>query len=267
MSALLIDSLDDARVAGYRNVRERDLRAEHLFIAEGTLLAERLLNSRYPVESLFTTPENTARFDDLLRGRAPLYVAQAALLRQITGFDFHRGVLSLARRLPFAKSADLFPNDNAPLKIIACGGVATAENLGMIVRSAAAFAINGVLLPQNGADPLSRRCLRQSMGSALTLPIALSENLSQDLNAARETAQIQTIAAVADDAPGVVALNKFSWPRRAVLLMGHEFYGIDDEWMQACDFRVTIPISPLCDSLNVAVAAGILLHHWQTTST
>jgi hypothetical protein len=51
MSYCTIESLDDPRVAGYRNLRERDLRAEGLFITEGSLLAERLLQSRYPVES------------------------------------------------------------------------------------------------------------------------------------------------------------------------------------------------------------------------
>jgi tRNA G18 (ribose-2'-O)-methylase SpoU len=123
MSYCTIESLDDPRVAGYRNLRERDLRAEGLFITEGSLLAERLLQSRYPVESMFVTVENAERFAVLVAERAPLYVAHAATMRQIAGFDFHRGVLGLGRRLPFADVTITVENLGATapiMRLIAC---------------------------------------------------------------------------------------------------------------------------------------------------
>jgi tRNA G18 (ribose-2'-O)-methylase SpoU len=262
-----ISSLDDPRIAGYRNLRERSLREEGVFITEGALLAERLLQSRFSVESLFVTVENATRFTQLVQGQAPLYVADAALMRQIVGFDFHRGVLGLGRRLPFPDATSTIEkifSFSQRLQLLACPSTETAENLGLILRSAVAFGVGAVLLPTNGADPLSRRCLRQSMGSALSLPLARSNDLLRELCALRQSHDLRLVAAVADDHENVVSLSNFGWPQRVVLIVGNEYSGLDAGWLGACDYRVTIPIVPGCDSLNVAVATGVFLHHMRS---
>jgi tRNA G18 (ribose-2'-O)-methylase SpoU len=258
-----ITSLDDARVAPYRNLRERDLRAEGVFITEGSLLAERLLQSRFPAESLFVTNENASRYAELLRNRVPLYVAEPTLMRQIVGFDFHRGVLGLGRRLPFdgvVATVEKIATIHQKLRLLACPSTQTSENLGLLLRSAAAFGVDAILLPNDGADPLSRRCLRQSMGSALSVSIARSQNLLNDLVQLRASCDLQLVAAVADDGENIVALNEFQWPSRSALVVGNEYSGLDENWLRGCDFRVTIPVAPGCDSLNVAVATGVLLY-------
>ncbi len=265
-----IESLNDPRIAGYHNLRERDLRKEKLFITEGALLAQRLLQSGFPIESLFVTKENATHFAQLLQGRAPLYVAEAALMRQIVGFDFHRGVLGLGRRLPGSGATSLVEqlaksNPTQALQLVACPGTESTENLGLILRSALAFGVQGVLLPSDGADALSRRCLRQSMGSALTVPTSHSANLLGELRDLRHNFGLSLIAAVATDNTinqnSVIPLARFSWPKRAILIVGNEYNGLDSHWLEACDYHVTIPLQPDCDSLNVAVATGILLHH------
>ncbi|HEX8235740.1 MAG TPA: RNA methyltransferase [Abditibacteriaceae bacterium] len=262
-----IESLDDPRVASYRNLRERSLRDEGVFITEGSLLAERLLQSRFPVESLFVTVENAPRFAEVLQERVPLYVAEAALMRQIVGFDFHRGVLGLGRRLPFPDAISTVEQlwlYSQQLQLLACPSTETAENLGLMLRSAAAFGVDAVLLPTDGADPLSRRCLRQSMGSALSLSVARSVNLWRELYTLRQSHSLRLVAAVAGGNESVVSLDKFTWPPRAVLIVGNEYSGLDEAWLERCDDRVTIPLAPGCDSLNVAVATGVFLHHMRT---
>jgi tRNA G18 (ribose-2'-O)-methylase SpoU len=266
VSVQSISSLDDPRVANYRNLRERNLRDEGVFITEGALLAERLLQSCFPVVSLFVTVENAARFAALVQNRGPVYVAEAALMRQIVGFDFHRGVLGLGRRLPFSDAATIVQQltcdvTSASLRLVACPGTETGENLGLILRSASAFGVDAVLLPASGADPLSRRCLRQSMGSALSLRLARSNDLLRELCTLRQAHNLRLVAAVADNEEGVVALNDFVWPRRAVLVVGNEYSGLEPDWLEQCDYRVTIPIDPGCDSLNVAVATGVFLYY------
>jgi tRNA G18 (ribose-2'-O)-methylase SpoU len=94
----------------------------------------------------------------LLKVETTLYVADAELMRQIVGFDFHRGVLALGRRAPFPSALTFTTSlaaQSATLKLVACPSTETAENLGLIFRSAKAFGIDGVLLPESGADPLS----------------------------------------------------------------------------------------------------------------
>lgn len=263
--AFQIDSLGDPRVAPYRNLRERNLRAEGVFMVEGALLAQRLLHSRFPVKSLFVTPENAARFAQLLADlpapRPPLYVAPASLMREIAGFDFHRGVLALGRRLPLPTAKECVERalqNKAHARFLACPATETAENLGLIFRSAAAFGIDGVLLSGEGADPFSRRCLRQSMGASLTLPLAVADNLLDDLRCLRQQHNLPLVAAVSES-EGAVSLSDFEFPPSLFLVMGHEYRGLDDDWISQCDYQVTIPIAPSCDSLNVAVATGILL--------
>jgi tRNA G18 (ribose-2'-O)-methylase SpoU len=264
-----ITSLDDSRINNYRNLRERDLRAEGVFITEGALLAERLLQSRFAVESLFVTAENAERYADLLQGRAPLFVAEARLMRQIVGFDFHRGVLGIGRRLLFPdviSTLRQLASSQERLRLLVCPNTESAENLGLILRSAAAFGVDAVLLPVAGADPLSRRCLRQSMGSAMSLNITRSDELLRDLSQVRDALNLHLVAAVADDAESVIALNEFHWPSRSVLVMGNEYSGLDENWLRHCDSLVTIPMAPGCDSLNVSVATSILLYEMSTRS-
>lgn len=268
-----INSLDDPRVASYRNVRERNLRAEGLFITEGALLAKRLLKSRFKVESLFVTEENAAHWAQLLQDSpqidASLYVAQAALMREIVGFDFHRGVLAVGCRAAFPTVNEVVSQAikkcGERAHFLACPATETGENLGLILRCAAAFGISGVLLQNSGGDPLSRRCLRQSMGSALSLPIAVCENLLDDLCALRESHNLSLIAAVAGK--NACAINEFHFPQCAALIVGHEYEGLSEQWLSQCDYRVTIPILPGCDSLNVAVATGIFLYQMSLVKT
>lgn len=263
----LITTLEDERVANYRNLRERHLRNEGIFITEGALLTQRLLQSRFPVESLFVTEENVASFAELLQNRVPLpslYVAKASLLRQIVGFDFHRGVLAIGKRLPFPdviSAISKIASSDSSFGFIACPDTETSENLGLIVRSALAFGVGGLLLSDDGADPLSRRCLRQSMGGALALPIVRSADLLQDLVALRQSVGLQLVAAVAQSDEKPIALPQFTWPQRSVLILGNEYHGLDKAWLAECNFQVTIPLAPNHDSLNVAVATGVLLYH------
>jgi tRNA G18 (ribose-2'-O)-methylase SpoU len=267
-----ITSLDDPRAAPFRNVRERDLRAEGVFLAEGALLAERLLASRFPIESLLVAEASRADFTAQIPDSVPVYTAPAAVVREIIGFDFHRGVLALARRLPFPDASTLIENTlveseahtRGRLRFIACPGTDTGENLGLIVRSARAFGMHGLLLPENSADPLSRRCLRQSMGGSLAMPIARSSDLLGELRALKSSHGLRLVAAVAS--PQAQPLENFTWPERSVLVVGNEFHGLDESWMELCDFPVTIPVAPDCDSLNVAVATGIFLHHMSASA-
>jgi TrmH family RNA methyltransferase len=98
------------------------------------------------------------------------------------------------------------------------------------------------------------------MGSALSLPIARSNDLLADLKTLKGDCGIRLVAAVAGDNIRATPLSQFEWPSRAVLLVGNEYLGLEAAWLDACDYHVTIPIAPDCDSLNVAVATGILLH-------
>jgi len=255
-----IESIDDERVAAYRNLPERTRRGEEAFIAEGRTVAARMIESGWPVESVFAAEGFAEEFDRLLAGRAPLYVASRKLLAEVAGFNFHRGVLAHGRRRPALSLDDLMARlgPAGPVTLVFCPEIRDRENLGLLLRTAAAFGIDGVVLGPGCCDPYSRRCLRLSMGGVFRVPLAASAEPAGDLAALERRWSVEPVATVCD--PAAEDLRSFRRPRRLALLFGNEWAGLAEPLLALCRRRVTIPIRPDADSLNLAVAAGIFLH-------
>jgi tRNA G18 (ribose-2'-O)-methylase SpoU len=258
-----IESLDDPRVAAYRDLPERTRRGESVFVTEGRLVTRRLLRSRYGAESVFVAERFAEEFAREVGPGVPLYVAREELLRQVAGFRFNLGVLGAGRRGLALVLGELMSSKQVegPLSLVICPEVAKPENLGLIFRSAAAFGIDGVVLGRGCCDPLSRRMLRVSMGAVLQMPFAESEDLAADLNRLKSGWQVELLAVVLDDRAERLAEVRF--PRRAGILFGSEYDGLGAEWLSLCDRLVNIPMAPGVDSLNLGVAAGIFMYQMQ----
>jgi len=255
-----IQSLDDPRVAAYRNLRDRTLRGEEIFVTEGPLVTRRLLASRYEAESVLVAERFADEFETLVAGRTPLYVAGVPLLRQIVGFPFHQGVLAAGRRPQPARFDDLLRGKEAAagLTLLACPEITKPENMGLVFRTAAALGIDGVLLGSRSCDPFSRRSLRGSMGGALQVPFVKSADFLADLRRLKEEWQFQLFAAVVDEQ--AERLSEVRWPSRAGIVLGNEFAGLEAPVLALCDRRVTIPMQPGMDSLNLGAAAAIFAY-------
>jgi tRNA G18 (ribose-2'-O)-methylase SpoU len=156
---------------------------------------------------------------------------------------------------------DVLPRDpGAPALVVACPRTTDPDNLGGLIRLGAGFGVTAVALNEGCADPFSRRVLRVSMGNAFHLPIVDSDNLEGDLRYLRDKHGFRIAAAVLDDA--AVPLARMSRPPRLVLLLGNEADGLEPKWVDLSDDKVVIPMADQTDSLNVTVAAGIMLHHF-----
>lgn len=255
-----VTTLDDPRVAAYRNLRERTLRGENLFIAEAALVVRRLIESDYAVQSILATRDHADEFDRLVPPGVPIYVADRALMAQIVGFPFHRGVMAVGRRHDSPSLEEMMRplEGKSPLTLVVCPEATQAENLGMVFRTAAALGVDAVLLGPKSCDPLCRRALRTSMGSVLRVPFVRSTDLAADLQMLKQRWNVRLAGTVlADDAE---SLPHVTWPDRVGLLLGNEFTGLGDEWLALCDHKVTIPMAPGTDSLNLAVAAGVVVY-------
>ena len=277
MSCIAIDSLDDPRVAAYHDLKaQRLVRDGNLFIAEGTKIVERLLASDYRTQSVLIAERREAEWAAKVPADVPLYVIPQELGEQLTGFNFHVGVLACGRRKP-SRSLDealqekrvsptLAPAsaEQARLTVVVCPNCDNPENLGAIIRIGAAFGIDALLLGRGCCDPFSRRVLRVSMGAALRLSILESPDLERDLRRLRDEWQVKLFATVLDDA--AEPLVHVAKPLRLALLFGNEADGLDARWQTLCDRRLTISMQPGTDSLNVAIAAGIFLHHFSSRS-
>lgn len=266
-----VRDLDDPAVAAFRDLRDRS-RDEDGLIVEGAIAVARLIESRRPVLSVLATPTHAERLAPSLDADTHLLVAPASLLREVVGFDFHRGCLALAARPSARESddgtdaaldqwiADLRPR--ARLTVVAAIGLADPVNLGAIVRTARAFGVDLVLWDRAGADPFSRRAIRASMGNVFCVPLLELAEPTRALARLRDGLSARVVAA--SPRPAARTLSTVAWPRRAIVLFGNEGRGLADDVLAQADLEITIPIEPAADSLNVGSAAAILLHHAYT---
>jgi tRNA G18 (ribose-2'-O)-methylase SpoU len=231
------------------------------FIAEGDKVVFRLLESGFAVESVLAAESFVPLVAPLLENRPAviLLVAGDALVPQIVGFNFHRGLLACGTRRECPLLDELCAAGRDRLRLVVCADVQGPDNLGQIIRTSCALGVDGIVVGPRAGDPFSRRVLRVSMGTAFNVPIFESKSLVQDLRRMQSELRVELVATTLD--PAAVPLQQFRFPPRAAVLFGSEGHGLEPELIALCEQRVTIPMHPGTDSLNVAVAAGIVLAH------
>ena len=261
MAVISIDSLDDPRVALYRNLKDRELeRRGHHFIAEGEHLARRLLASDFPVDSVMLVERRVAEIAPAVRDEVPVYAVTQALMNQIVGLKFHSGVLACGRRKERQTIDQVVPRDKSDLTLVICPEISNVENIGTMIRIAAGFGADAMVLGERCHDPFWRQSVRVSMGTIFRLPLVQTDDLMRDVRRLREEWGVELVATVLDESAEPLATAKPG--RKLGILFGSEAQGLEREWIDACDRRVTIPMKHGTDSLNVAVAAGIVLYHF-----
>jgi len=257
-----IDSLDDLRLDVYRRLKERELaRAGGRFIAEGEHVVRRLLKSRFETESVLLAQRRVEQIAPLVPEHVPVYLVSNDLIRQVIGYKFHSGALACAKRGARKTLDDVLPPAHEiqkPLTLLTCPDIANVANIGGLVRIAAAFGCDAMVLGERCHDPFFRQSVRVSMGTIFTLPIVQSQNLISDLQRLKSEWNVELIATVLDEK--AEELSRVKRSDRVALLLGNEAQGLGEEFVSVCDRRVTIPMKLGTDSLNVMVAAGIFLY-------
>lgn len=256
-----INEAEDPRIAVYRTMREGDfLRAQGLFVAEGENLVLRLAASTYAMHSVLVARPRAEKILHLLPQTVPCYIAAEELLNEIVGFQFHRGVIACGQRPPLPEAAAWYAvNPHARKWVVLCG-IHDAENLGVLLRTCAGFGVDAVLLDPSTMDPFYRRVIRVSMGAIFSLPVLRSTDLAMDLDFLSQRAGAELYATVVDTE--AIPLYHVTPAAAWAILLGNEHRGLDDCWVARCDHKITLPMRNGIDSLNVATAAGIFLHHF-----
>ncbi|MDG3006455.1 TrmH family RNA methyltransferase [Paludisphaera mucosa] len=260
MTPILIHDLDDPRIAEYRSLKATNA-TRHLghFVVEGERLVERLIASRFPVASVLVTDRHVEKLGTTLPEGAPVYVVPSDRIHDLVGYSFHRGAMACGIKLPPPDWRALWGAATGPLTFAVCPQVSNPENLGSIARLCDAFDVAGILAGPSCPDPLSRRVLRVSMGSALRVPIIVADDLLGLASELESGLGVAFLAAVADDGEPFGLVDP---PRRLGLVLGDEDRGVDADWLRRCSRAITIPMPGKASSLNVSTAAAILLYHF-----
>lgn len=249
---------NDPRIAAYSHVADAGwLKTAGLFVAEGRLVVERLIACRrFRLHSILVTPTALEALDNGAGIQSPIFVAEREVISRIAGFDFHRGCLALAERHAETPSPEL----DAATRILALEGVADPSNVGGLFRVAAAFGVDGVLLDPATADPFYRKALRTSMGAVLHVPFARLTPWPGAMDDYKGRGFRVLALTPRADAPRLSDVARES-AGPVIVMVGAEGTGLSAAAIAAADVMVRIPTAPAVDSLNVSVAAGIVLSH------
>ncbi|MFV0524383.1 MAG: TrmH family RNA methyltransferase [Acidimicrobiales bacterium] len=266
MGRIPIDDPTDPRLEVFQGLRDHVLRRRRetpggdmdgLFIAEGDLVVERAVRAGYRLRSVLIDGRRRTPLPAGVDTTAvPVYAAGPEVLRRITGYHLHRGMLACFARRPLPPPGEVLAGATT---VVVTEGINNPTNLGVILRCAAGFGATGVLLDPTSCDPLYRRAGRVSMGEAYALPHARIEPVPAGLAPCR-LAGFRVVALT--PAPGALAIDRLRLdPGEPVaVLLGAEGPGLSPAALDAADDRVRIPMAGGVDSLNVGAASAVAFY-------
>ncbi|WP_022885058.1 TrmH family RNA methyltransferase [Glaciibacter superstes] len=233
-----------------------------LYIAESAKVIGRALAAGHRPRSVLLQEQWLAGILPLLADwpDLPVFVGDAALLEQLTGYNLHRGALAAMHRPVLAPVADII---RGARRIVILEDIVDHTNVGAIFRSVAGLGADAVLITPRCADPLYRRSVRVSMGTVLQVPwtrLGEWDDAVPELHAAGFHLAALALAEQA------VSLDEFARtvPERLALILGAEGDGLSARAIAHADTVVTIPMRRGVDSLNVASASAVALYAVRT---
>lgn len=246
-----IDNLDGMELAPYARLTEAQL-LNRLHPDEGVFICESLKVIRVALEhgmepvSFLCEVKFLEQVPDC---GVPVYTAERAVLKQLTGYELSRGVLCCMRRPRLPQVSEVL---GAARRVAVLDGVVNSENTGAIFRAAASLGIDAVLLTRTCCDPLNRRACRVSMGTVFQLPWTFLDNYRQlKDNGFSIVALALTDRSVPIDAPVLKGIEKMT------VVLGTEGDGLSESVLRLADYVARIPMQRGVDSLNVAAAAAV----------
>jgi TrmH family RNA methyltransferase len=203
-------------------------------------------------EHAFDDPSVRELAEHLVAEGADVFIVSRKTLASMSPVKTPAGAVGIARR-SFASLAGMTRASNA-LIVVACD-VQDPGNLGGILRTAEAAGASGVVATRSAADPFGWKALRGSMGSALRLPIARVD--LADALTAFDTSGIRPVALVPH---GGQPLFTFDFTEPTALILGGEGAGLPSDVLRRIDGKISIPMTQPVESLNVGVAAALVLY-------
>ena len=254
----------------YARLTERELYScfhpkEGLFIAESPNVILRALDAGFePVSLLMERKHVEGQAAEVIArcGDIPVYTSTLDVLTRLTGFQLTRGVLCAMRRRPLPTVEDICRNAR---RIAVLENVMNPTNVGAIFRSAAALNMDAILLTPACSDPLYRRAVRVSMGTAFQIPWTfigdeVADWPEQGMARLRALGFRTAAMALRDDSVSIDDPRLMAEKKLAIVL-GTEGDGLGNDTIADCDYTVKIPMSHGVDSLNVAAASAVAF--WQ----
>ena len=226
-------------------------------------MRETLIQGHIKIQEVWMAEgKSSARAGDILRiareRNIPVRFKKNAELTQILPDVAHQGIIGFAGRFAYSDFERMIEfslrNEDQAL-LIAADHITDEGNLGALIRTGAFFGANGLIFPKKRSARVSANVLKRSSGAYVYLPIARVVNMVRALDHLKRKGF--WIIGTSSESPA--SIYSFDWRRDLVLVFGSEQRGLSRSVRERCDMMVSIPSSGYLDSLNVGVAAGVVL--------
>ena len=255
----MITSRDNSLLRHARAVRDGKT-GDSIFV-EGLRLCEEALTSGLKIEAVVYSGEiarkvRAARLiEQLANACEKVASVSEKLLESISLTKTPQGIIVLASR-PANDEAGFKKKQPASPLLVILHGINNPVNVGAILRTAEAAGVTGAIATATTSDPFSAKALRGAMGSAFRLPIWMGPRFAEALAWCGE----RNVSTVCADAEGSKSFMEIDWRGPRALIVGTESTGLSPDEIAAADEAVRIPMQGSVESLNVAVATGIILY-------
>ncbi|MBI2410175.1 23S rRNA (guanosine(2251)-2'-O)-methyltransferase RlmB [Candidatus Kaiserbacteria bacterium] len=239
-------------------------RQEKIHIYGKHALVEALRHSPKVIRKVFLSPEmRDAELRSLLaKNSIPTTPLSPGRGKELTGADaVHQGVIATIDPASLQLSLDEFlkgiEREKNP-SIVILGEVQDPHNVGAIIRSAAAFGLAGVLIPEHNQAPVTGAVVKASAGMVFRIPLVSIGNVNHALRVLKEKGF--WIYGLSTEGKRSLGTETFDAP--SAFIIGNEGSGIREKTLEACDYTLNIPIHSRAESLNAAVSAAIVFYEW-----
>jgi len=182
-------------------------------------------------------------------------------LDDLTGSSNHQGVALVIKPFNYSEFSKVINNAKKPMMLIGLDGITDPHNLGAVVRSAAAFGADGVIIPERRNAAMTGSAWKASAGAAARMPISQVTNLVRTIQDAKKAGCF----VIGLDAQGDQQLSQMSLATESIfIIVGSEGKGLSRLVRENCDLVISIPMQSSVESLNASVATAIVMH-WVAT--
>lgn len=235
-------------------------RVSYVYMYGKHALTEALLEKPDAIEKVFLKDRDTELVALLNKHHIPVQPLGSSVERNLRDDAVHQGVVALidTKKIVLSERAffeTLDPTEHKALLLL--DELNDPHNVGAVIRSAAAFGISGVLLPEHDQVQITGTVIKTSVGMAFRVPLVSIGNVNNTLRALKEKGY-WIYGLTMDGEP--LPQTRFDAP--SVFVLGNEGRGIRTKTLELCDIKLSIPMEARCESLNAAQAATVALYAW-----
>ncbi len=251
----------------------RNIQNKKIYVYGKHALTEALLNTPHVIKKVFLSPglHDTELHKLIIKNNISVMMMTPGT-EKIVGTDTaHQGVIALldAPELLISfdefcntyssnKSSDSKNSNKNKLAIAILAEVQDPHNVGAIIRSAAAFGLSAVLIPEHNQASITGTVVKASAGMVFRIPLVSIGNINHTIKVLKEKGF--WIYGLAMDGTAELGTEKFDAP--SAFIVGNEGTGIREKTREACDITLSVPMHPRTESLNAAVSAAVVFYEW-----